>query len=47
MGRLTNTKKVKLLRIEKARLQLAIDIKKGLITEEDIILLGHKYRVYF
>ena len=42
MGRLTNSKKIKLLQIEKARAILAIDLKNGLITEEDIILLGHK-----
>lgn len=42
MGRLTNSKKIKLLRIEKARLQLAIDLRNGLITEEDIIKLGTK-----
>ena len=42
MSRLTNSKKIKLLSIEKARIQLAIDMKNGLITEDDIILLGHK-----
>ena len=42
MGRLINSKKIKLFEIEKARLMLAIDIKNGLITEDDIILLGHK-----
>lgn len=42
MGRLTNSKKIKLLRIEKARLSLSVYLKNGFINEEDIILLGHK-----
>lgn len=42
MSRLTNSKKIKLLSIEKARLQLSVDLKNGLIKEEDIILLGYK-----
>ena len=42
MGRLTNSKKIKLLKLEKARLMLSVDLKNGLITEEDIIKLGTK-----
>jgi len=42
MSRLTNSKKIKLLRIEKARLELNISLKNGLITEQDIILLEDK-----
>ena len=42
MSKLTNSKKIKLLEIEKARLELALNLKNGLITEEDIILLGRK-----
>ena len=42
MGRLTNSKKIKLLKLEKARLQLSADLKNGLITEEDLIKLGTK-----
>lgn len=42
MSILTNSKKIKLLRIEKARLELAVSLKNNLITEEDIISLGHK-----
>ena len=42
MSGLTNSKKIKLLRIEKARLELAVNLKNKLITEEDILSLGHK-----
>lgn len=42
MARLTNSKKIKLLKLEKARLQLSVDLKNGLIKEEDIIKLGTK-----
>jgi len=42
MGRLTNSKKIKLLRIEKARLELSVNLKNGFIKEEDIILLSDK-----
>ena len=46
MGRLTNAKKIKLLKIEKARIKLAVELKNGLITEEDIILLARKNNSY-
>lgn len=39
MGRLTNDKKIKLLRIEKSRAILANELKIGLIKEEDILNL--------
>lgn len=42
MGRLTNSKKIKLLRIEKARIFLKQDLENGLITEEDVIGLFNK-----
>lgn len=42
MGRLTNSKKIKLFSIEKARIMLSIELKNGLITEGDIIKLGTK-----
>ena len=42
MSRLTNKQKKKLLKIEKARLDLSICLEKGLITEKDIISLGRK-----
>ena len=42
MGRLTNSKKEKLIRIEAARYVLGRNLENGLITEEDIFLLASK-----
>lgn len=39
MGRLTNSKKIKLLKIEKARAELELEFRRGLITEYDILKL--------
>lgn len=42
MGRLTNSKKIKLLRIEKARLELARELKTEFIDESDIMYVLSK-----
>ena len=55
MGRLSNSKKIKLLRIEKARLELGRELKTGFINDSDIIYMlskdvnfgTHKKREFF
>lgn len=42
MGRLTNSKKIKLLRIEKARLELARELQTRFINESDIMYMLSK-----
>lgn len=42
MGRLTNSKKIKLLKVERARAILSQEIKVGLITADDILSLISK-----
>ena len=46
MSTLTQSRKIKLLKIEKARIELAFELKKGLITEKDIISLSQKDMEY-
>ena len=42
MGRLSNSKKIKLLRIEKERILLASELKRGAINESDILYVINK-----